>query len=724
MNRFQRYYYIGQALGWDNLPRRVWQMVRKRMGVLRRRLPGGALSEAAWRRVFAADYDPARADAYWRDRASRFFVHPGNRVERSSALRALVPDDIWRAQVTERVTDLEAGWMELFSRHRVHVENPPRFNRNALHGIEWPVGGHWTTYDQFNPQLGDLKCVWEPSRFSWAFTLAREYIRNESPLAARLFWSFLEAWDAQNPYGLTPQWVCGQESSFRCFAWLFAACATLDAEEATPARLHRLTQLVWYTARHVDVNIVYARSQKNNHAISEAVCLLTIGLLFPEFRQASIWREKGQRVLEQELSRQIYPDGSYVQHSMNYHRVMLDDVVWAVQLCKLTGTALSERALSRFAASVEWLLAFVESASGHVPNYGANDGARVLPLSCTDYPDFRPIAQTAAFLASDRRRFPSGVWDEQLLHLCGPAALDGSVRPPQHEAELSARSGGYYLLRGAHSAAMIRCHTYRDRPGQADMLHLDLSWHGENVLRDGGSYSYFTEPPFQDYFHSTGAHNTVEVDGQDQMIKGPRFLWLRWVRAAVLQESRSDDGRVDFFVGSHQGYRRLPGRIEHRRSVLRHGDSFVIVDDILGQGVHDAVLRWRLLPTEWETMEWGYRARVGDRGLLISVQASVPCVPQWVEGSAGGRAEGWESRYYAEKQPVPTLRASVRGELPIRFVTAIGDEHEVARVVAVSLPPEPVQVARCDPFASAIEQVTAGRVAVAEEHEVPVSTEA
>lgn len=47
-----------------------------------------------------------------------------------------------------------------------------------------------------------------------------------------------------------------------------------------------------------------------------------------------------------------------------------------------------------------WLAALVDSESGDVPNLGANDGARSMPLTSTDYRDYRPsvILASTVFL--------------------------------------------------------------------------------------------------------------------------------------------------------------------------------------------------------------------------------------------------------------------------------------------------------------------------------------
>ncbi|MFO0264482.1 MAG: heparinase II/III family protein, partial [Planctomycetota bacterium] len=54
-------------------------------------------------------------------------------------------------------------------------------------------------------------------------------------------------------------------------------------------------------------------------------------------------------------------------------------------------------------------------------------------------------------------------------------------------------------------------------------------WRGHNLLRDAGSYLYYhRDAKLKNYFYSTAAHNTVSVDGTEQMTKGPNFLWFHW----------------------------------------------------------------------------------------------------------------------------------------------------------------------------------------------------
>ena len=126
---------------------------------------------------------------------------------------------------------------------------------------------------------------------------------------------------------------------------------------------------------------VYARLQRNNHAISEGVGLWTVGLLFPELRSAAEWRDQGRRILIEEAMRQIAGDGSYIQNSLNYHRLMLQDYIWAARLAEACDDALPGALLDRVERAVEFLYQTQDQESGRVPCYGNNDGALILPIN-------------------------------------------------------------------------------------------------------------------------------------------------------------------------------------------------------------------------------------------------------------------------------------------------------------------------------------------------------
>ena len=474
-------------------------------------------------------------------------------------------------------------------------------------------------------------------------------------------------------------------------AWCFALYGFASSIHTTPERVAMLAAMIAAHADRIERNIGYARSQKNNHAISEGTGLWTVGLLFPEFRAAERWREKGRQVLEEEACRQIHDDGSYVQHSTNYHRLMLHDYLWAIRLGDLNGQPLSHELRRRVGQATEFLYQLQDEDSGQVPNYGANDGTLVLPLNTCEYGDFRPILNTAHYLSHGQRLYSAGPWDEDLLWLFGPKALDAPVRPRPRES-LAASVGGYYTLRGDRSFGFIRCATYQDRPGQADMLHFDLWWHGFNIATDAGSYLYNGAPPWNNALASTAVHNTVTVDGQDQMVRGPRFLWFDWTHSRVRCLAESAGGHLEYFEGEHDGYHRLG--VTHRRAVLRAGDDlWLVADDLLGQGEHTLCLQW-LLPDLPYTLDeeagqlllqspqgpFSIRVWCSQLGIFRLIRGGEPVSSALPSPSAPSLTlRGWRSLYYAYKEPALSLSLDAIARLPVRFLTLLipGDRVKV-----------------------------------------------
>lgn len=671
----QTVYWVAKAVGWENLPRRLLQAWRTRTGWLARRLAAERFDEQAYR----ASLSPGLVgDDGWACRKQLWWAGPGQ-----ADLAALTDESVWSEHVAVPAEKLLEGQYPYFSDQTHRQGWPPDFTLDAVNGIQWPVGPHWMAFARSEPPDRDLKLIWEPSRLTPAYHLARQYVRTGDDRWAEAFWTMFDAWVEQNPPQRSAAWACGQEATFRLMAVLFATMATLDSPAAGAERLEAVRKLAWQTGRHLEANINYARSQGNNHAISEAVGMWTIGVLFGELAEAPRWKRHGRAVLAAEIKRQVYDDGSYVQHSLNYHRVMMDDVLWAMALSASSGQPLPAVVKDRFGRAAGWLAEVIDPDSGRVPNYGPNDGANVLPLACADYLDYRPTLQAAWLAIHGKRCLPPGPWDEKPAWLFGPGAVQAQMAPPKREAIFSAEKGGYYVFRGPESWCMTRCHRYRHRPSQPDMLHVDLWYRGENVLRDAGSYRYCCAAPWQHYFLSTAAHNTLEVNGQDQMLKGPRFLWFHWTRGHVRKQMIGPDERVSFWSGQHDGYRRLGGQCVHRRTIGRVDDVYLVVDQLLGTGTWNAALRWRMPPAAEMTHPGRCRIAAGQGTLELAVRGEADLSCQLLAGCEQPEPAGWESLYYNQKRPAPTLVARARLAAGQRVLTVIGPveaEGQAARL--------------------------------------------
>ncbi len=676
--------YLGPRIAWL----RAGVYLGKALGVSRRRFaprPWGELNLGELTRTGT----PTEPDAYVdfkRSNPPAFLFELGH--------PPAVPEAIREAKV-ERQPSL-ADRLKLLGEDRciyffrTPSPEPIDWHANPIDGMRSDPGKIWCDIPDYLPEQGDPRMLWEPSRAAWAIDLARAPVHGYGDDAGRLFWRWFDSWMEANPPYLGFQWKCGQESSVRMIAIAMGFWSLANDATATPERWLQFARFSWATGYRVHKHINYALSQKNNHAMSEACGLMLISRLFPEFRDSARWWAKGRHVLGQEIHRQTYADGSYLQQSMNYERVMLHGSMLGLRLAELAGEPVDRSVYDRLGHCGEFLFQMMDPDTGRLPQYGPNDGAWVLPLSECDFNDFRPAIQAVHYLCHRERLLPPGPWDEDLIWLFGPEAAEARQAEPRRPTSSAFEVGGYYTLRRPDTWAMIRCHTYRDRTGQCDPLQLDLWWRGQNILQDCGTYHYSVpgRKDIERYFKSTAAHNIVEIDGEDPLELVSRFLFFPWTRAERRHFSTAGDD-VIWFEGEHYDYDRRSWKVLVRRTVVCLGDiAWVVVDDLLGEGEHDAVLRWHMVDVphqvDGENNVVHLHTPSGEAFVTVTGHPTPSKRFEVVRGrDEQGRVQGFASPYYGERLLIPTLEVAFHGRLPQRVVTVIGlGEHVRARRVA------------------------------------------
>jgi hypothetical protein len=155
------------------------------------------------------------------------------------------------------------------------------------------------------------------------------------------------------------------------------------------------------------------------------------------------------------------------------------------------------------------------------------------------------------------------------------------------------------------SWAFLRAAQLPGRPGHADQLHLDLWWRGLNIAQDAGSYLYNGEPIWDNALTHTSVHNTVMVDGQEQMTRAGRFLYIDKAQAKVLQKKKAVDGSWILVDAVHDGYKRL-GLFHNRRVTAYDKGGWKVEDSLTAVNTrdleitHEIRLHWLLPDWEWK----------------------------------------------------------------------------------------------------------------------------
>jgi asparagine synthase (glutamine-hydrolysing) len=314
-----------------------------------------------------------------------------------------------------------------------------------------------------------------------------------------------------------------------------------------------------------------------------------------------------------------------------------------------------------------------------MPNYGGNDGASVLPLTSCDYQDYRPSLQAAHYLVHRRFCFAAGPWNEmtEWLFVAQPHIDDPPVR--EREVAASPAGSGYVKLAMRSGYALLRTAEYRDRPAQADQLHLDVWWRGENIACDAGTYLYGGDPPWQNGLVRTAVHNTVMVGGRDQMTRAGRFLWLDWAQARVALASECG---LKVARASHDGYKKI-GAV-HQRSVFwsEEDDFWIVIDEIVGKGTQSCRLHWLFPDTNHDLQGSSLGLDTSAGAFKVNwrcstdSQISLARAGEIISGAGDcDQTRGWGSLYYSEKIPALSLAMECMARLPVRFVTVLAPEE-------------------------------------------------
>ena len=370
--------------------------------------------------------------------------------------------------------------------------------------------------------------------------------------------------------------------------------------------------------------------------------------------------------------------------------MMLHDYLWSMRLGDVLGQPFSRELRNRIARAGEFVYQLQDESTGRVPCYGQDDGALILPLSDCDYRDYRPVVQAISVLTTGQRRLQAGPWDEDLFWLFGITPVDSPVpmnadEQSQSEAgpnqpgidsrhDFDTTEGGYATLRSRGGFVVTRAGGFRHRPAQADMLHVDLWWRGQNIAIDPGTYSYNAPPPWNNPFAHTAYHNTVTVDGRDQMERVSRFLWLPWLVGTSFGRNVPCEGDVSCWNGEHNGYQRLADPVTHRRGIVRLGDDhWLIIDTLRGRVTHDFRLHWLLLDVpykidqenssiELETPAGHYR---------LATASSSPTSPFLLVRASENSAAGWRSCHYHSREPALSVSMECHAE-EVVFATMLG----------------------------------------------------
>ena len=537
------------------------------------------------------------------------------------------------AQILAEADRIVAGRFDLLGFKDLSFGAPINWQREPLSGKQAPLV-HWSRVDYLNPAMtGDKKVTWELNRHQYFLTLGKAYWLAADKKAdekyAATFIDHLNSWMDQNPPKLGINWASSLEISFRSISWLWALHFFRDSPALDSATLTRALKFLYLSGRHLETYLSTYFSP-NTHLTGEALGLFYLGRLLPQFKDAARWTALGQKILLEQMPRQVKSDGVYFEQSSYYHRYTADFYAHFLILSRLTnalseppasaggqmseppasaGGQMSEPPASAGGPAVEQTLQalldhlmYITRPDGTSPLFGDDDGGRLLSLDRKPANDFRSTLSTAAALfARGDYKFVAGELAEETLWLLGTNGAHAFDQINAHEPSSESKDfpdGGYYVMRdGWHDKAnylLFDCGPHgTDNCGHAhaDALAIEVAVNGKPVLIDPGTNTYTGSKEMRDSFRGSAAHNVLLVDQEPSSVPDGPFSWKTIARCKPA--SWISERRFDYVEGQHDGYERLAKPATHQRSILfLKNDYWVLRDSLTSTGDHELELRF------------------------------------------------------------------------------------------------------------------------------------
>jgi hypothetical protein len=442
--------------------------------------------------------------------------------------------------------------------HDMDVTAPLNWHFSEQPGRSWPVV-HYAriNYRPGNP-YGDVRINWELNRLQFLPALAM----NDRQRAVAI----LADWLAKNPYLHGPAYISSMELAIRWISLYRTFCVLRG--ELEPAVLHELTGLA-VASGHFIANRLSTHSSAGNHLIVEAAGLFWLGKALGDWEQGQRWVALGREILHEQILRQVNPDGSSREQSFWYLGFVLDAINHYLMLEDPGG--IPEPVRERITGIVDFIRELAPE-NGVYPDFGdRDDGFISRPGGSYAVTPFAGLTHfTANFIKLPADDGSARVTDNVLKH-------------PDKRLRLF-REGGMTLMQQGRGSLLFR-HAPLGLPntfghGHADALSVILNWSNTPVLIDVGSGQYNGDQNIRNYFRSTIAHNTIEVNGRDQARHLGPFLWEKSYETVLTAASAEPELTAE---ASHDGYRHEFG-VSHSRKIVWHSERQLRITDSLSGG--------------------------------------------------------------------------------------------------------------------------------------------
>lgn len=518
----------------------------------------------------------------------------------------------------------------------------------------WPKEHHGkVNYRPGNP-YGDIRMNWELNRLQFLPLMA---LSNDG-----LALAIIDEWFQKNPYLQGPSYCSAMEVALRWISIYWAGC--LLKEHIHDRLLKEIEGFGVASGSFIEKRLS-THSSAGNHLIIEATGLFWIGKALEGTDRGQTWLRKARTILWEQIPRQIFPDGVGREQSHWYLGFILDAILHYFLL--EDRDLIPEKVISRVEAVCEFLRATMIDDHAFF-DYGDRDDGFVFRCSNDYYESpFSGLVNTAGLLLSRpgvsnglsspsrRLQFWSGGSAGNSTNCSTSNGNNKSIALQKKKSLKTFKDGGMTVMSWGKGKLLFRHAGLGLEPtyahGHADALAVLFFWGSTPVLVDAGTGQYNNDEVLRNYFRSTLAHNTIQIEGKNQAeMLGP-FMWARSYETKLSFSQEYPSLAVEAY---HTGYEKR-FKVAHTRKIEWKEPRKILVTDRF-PGSPDAVSYTGAFHLgacfRTEQQDNHFLAYFGSFGLSVVFP---PTVDVEVYHGSDEPFIGWQSTSYGKIAPIFTL---------------------------------------------------------------------
>jgi hypothetical protein len=553
----------------------------------------------------------------------------------------------------------------------VPVDGPWPWHSDWRWGKSWPRG-FFRTFDAYEARdvPFDIKMPWELSRLTFVPSLLQAAAVGGGDSYRDAAVGILTEWERENPLAYSVNWH-PMEASMRGICIVLMIGMLRSTGEMDLPLLNLLARMASAHGEFLARTIEYS-DVRGNHYMANVVAMLVLGLALGHvYSPARRWMRFGIREFPRECGLQFLADGVNFEGSVAYHRFVTELALLGAIAMEHSGFGIPQGTKLRLHLACRYIAA-CRRPDGLMPNVGDNDSAIVLPWDPGSPRDPAAVLSLGAIVFNDP--ILRGVGDANppsaVAWITGHA---GSNKWEQLEARRDRPFCKYYPDGGVVIARSARDYLWvdvgevgfagRGGHGHNDLGSFELALNGYPLVVDSGSPVYSADPEQRNAFRSTGAHNTVKVDGQEIARLGGLWEIADEARpVGVRYEAAADHVTVSV---EHHGFRRLPDPVVVRRTLSFSPYERILqcTDLVMARGLH--------LVERFLHLGVNVTANVQENRVVLA--CGEHCwVLTWEPRCAVSLERGWVSPEYGllESSSVVILRNEVLGDAELVFAIA------------------------------------------------------